>query len=120
MYEVILVVYCTLNIECEVILFVNRFLDEKFIDFWPVSPILLLRFSAQSSEWFVRQVLQKFEIVSFMFRNFQRLSVVFLFFAVLSAGVESSKILFAVVFPGKSHWLMFEPIINEVRIYLGM
>lgn len=53
-----------------------------------------------------------------MFRNFQRLSVVFLVFAALTAGVDSSKILFAAVFPGKSHWLMFEPIINEVNIDL--
>lgn len=36
----------------------------------------------------------------------------------LAGEAKSSKILFVVAFPGKSHWLMFKPIINEVRIFI--
>lgn len=35
----------------------------------------------------------------------------------LASSASASKILFLVAFPGKSQWLMFEPVINEVGAY---
>jgi hypothetical protein len=56
------------------------------------------------------------ELTLLLFYFIQKLRLMLLLLSTLlfASGVLSSKILFLAAFPGKSHWLMFQPVINEV------
>lgn len=77
-----------------------------------------LRSSHSRAEWYVKQIMRtirnKFEIS--LVDQYSRTILMVVVALTLTAGAAASRILFAVVFPGQSHWLMFEPVIHEVHM----